>query len=30
MPNADMSPEELDGLWKEWAMMEQKKRFYPS
>lgn len=26
MPRPDMSPEEVSALWKEWAMMEQRKR----
>lgn len=26
MPNGTMTAEELDKLWKDWAVMEQKKR----
>jgi hypothetical protein len=27
MPHEDMTPEEIEKLWKDWAKMEQKKRF---
>jgi len=27
MPHENMSSEELENLWREWAKMEQKKRF---
>jgi hypothetical protein len=29
MPNGNMTAEELEKLWKEWAAMEQKKRYAP-
>ena len=30
MPNRNMTPKELEELWKAWSTMEQKKRFASS